>query len=105
MVQRNAQTAQDQEEYNRTFDALSAKCGALKEKVRTLKAQLAAKAGRKRNLEAFMERLREEDIPASFDEHTFAAVVDQVAVYPGEGKNAKKLAFRFRDGTEIAINL
>ena len=105
MVQRNAQTAQDQEEYNRTFDALSAKCGALKEKVRTLKAQLAAKAGRKRNLEAFMERLREEDIPASFDEHTFAAVVDQVVVYPGEGKNAKKMAFRFRDGTEIAINL
>ena len=105
LVGRNAQTAQDQEEYNRTFDALSAKCGALKEKVSTLKAQLAAKAGRKRNLEAFMDKLREKDIPASFDEHTFAAVVDQVAVYPGEGKNAKKLAFRFRDGTEIAINL
>ena len=105
MARRNAEIAQDQEEYNRAFDALSAKCSVLKEKVSTLKAQLAAKAGRKRNLEAFMERLREEDIPASFDEHTFAAVVDQVAVYPGKGKNAKKLAFRFRDGTEIAINL
>ena len=55
MVQRNARTAQDQEEYNRTFDALSAKCGALKEKIRTLKARLAAKAGRKRNIEAFIK--------------------------------------------------
>ena len=55
MVQRNTRTAQDQEEYNRTFDALSAKCGALKEKIRTLKARLAAKAGRKRNIEAFIK--------------------------------------------------
>lgn len=103
MARRNAEIAQDQEEYNRVFDALSLKCNALKEKILTLKAQLAAKAGRKRNLEAFMEKLREKDISTSFDERTFTAVVDQVVVYPGEGRNAKKLVFWFRDGTEIMI--
>ena len=103
MARRNAEIAQDQEEYNRAFDALSAKCSALKEKIGALKAQLAAKVGRKRNLEAFMEKLREKGISTSFDERTFTAIIAQVIVYPGEGKNAKKLVFRFRDGTEITI--
>lgn len=103
MARRNAEIAQDQAEYNRAFDALSAKCSALKEKIGALKAQLAAKVGRKRNLEAFMEKLREKGISTSFDERTFTAIIAQVIVYPGEGKNAKKLVFRFRDGTEITI--
>ena len=103
MARRNAEIAQDQAEYNRAFDALSAKCSALKEKIGALKAQLAAKVGRKQNLEAFMEKLREKGISTSFDERTFTAIIAQVIVYPGEGKNAKKLVFRFRDGTEITI--
>ena len=105
MARRNAEIAQDQEEYNRAFDALSAKCSALKEKIGALKAQLAAKAGRRRKLEAFMAQLREKEALAPFDERTFAAMVDHIVVYPGEAKGAKKLIFRFRDGTEIPVDL
>ena len=105
MVCRNAKTAQNQEEYNREFEALSVKCTALKERIGMLKAQLAVKSGKKRKLEAFMVKLWEKDIPASFDERTFTAVVDQVVVYPGEGKNTKKLVFRFRDGTQMPVDL
>ena len=74
MARRNAEIAQDQEEYNRAFDALSAKCSALKEKIGALKAQLAAKAGRRRKLEAFMAQLREKEALAPFDERIFAAI-------------------------------
>ena len=105
MARRNAEIAQDQEEYNRAFDALSAKCSALKEKIGALKAQLAAKAGRRRKLEAFMAQLREKEALAPFDERIFAAMVDHIVVYPGEAKGAKKLIFRFRDGTEIPVDL
>ena len=97
--------SQDQEEYNRAFDALGAECGVLKEKIAELKAQLAAKAGRRRKLEAFMAQMREKEAPASFGEHTFASMVDHIMVYPGEAKGAKKLIFRFRDGTEISVDL
>ena len=105
MVCRNAEPAQNQDKYKRIFDALRVKCNALKERSSTLKAQLAAKAGRRRKLEAFMAQLREKEALAPFDERTFAAMVDHIVVYPGEAKGAKKLIFRFRDGTEIPVDL
>ena len=103
MVCKNAKTAQNQNEYNRTFDVLSVKYNALKERIGTLKAQLAMKSGRRLRLEAFMAELQQMNVPFSFDEHTFTAVVDQVVVYSGKGKKAKKLVFCFRDGTQIQV--
>lgn len=52
-----------------------------------------------------MAQLREKEALAPFDERTFAAMVDHIVVYPGEAKGAKKLIFRFRDGTEIPVDL
>ena len=103
MVRRNAQAAQNQEEYNRTFDALSAKRNTLNEKILTLKAQLATKAGRKRKLEAFMDKLRQTESLVGFDEQLFAGTVEQVIVNRGESKTEKRMTFCFKDGMEIVI--
>ena len=35
----------------------------------------------------------------------YTSMVDHIVVYPGEAKGAKKLIFRFRDGTEIPVDL
>lgn len=103
MARRNAEIAQDQEEYNRAFDALSAKCSALKEKIGALKAQLAAKAGRRRKLEAFIDKIKNTTRLISFDEQLFAGTVEQVIVNRSKTKNEKTLTFCFRDGTEITV--
>ncbi len=103
MVRRNAETAQDQDEYNRAFDAMTARCEALKERQQKVNDQLAEKAGRKRKLEAFIERLKETDGLAAFDEHVFAGAVEQVIVHSGETKKEKRLIFCFKDGTEITV--
>lgn len=103
MARRNAEIAQDQEEYNRVFDTLSVRCNALKEKIHTLKTQLAAKAGRKRNLEAFMEKLGQTESLAVFDEQIFVGTVERIVINRGTTRNEKKLTFCFKDGTEITV--
>ena len=103
MVCRNAKTAQNQDEYNREFDALSAKCGVLKEKILKLKEQLTVKAGRKRKLEAFIDKIKNTTRLISFDEQLFAGTVEQVIVNRSKTKNEKTLTFCFRDGTEITV--
>ena len=100
MVCRNAKTAQNQDEYNREFEALSAKCGVLKEKILKLKEQLTVKAGRKRKLEAFIDKIKNTTRLISFDEQLFAGTVEQVIVNRSKTKNEKTLTFCFRDGTE-----
>ena len=103
MVCRNAKTAQNQDEYNREFEALSAKCGVLKEKILKLKEQLTVKAGRKRKLEAFIDKIKNTTRLISFDEQLFAGTVEQVIVNRSKTKNEKTLTFCFRDGTEITV--
>lgn len=103
MVGRNAEAAQNQDDYNRAFDALSATYNTLKERIHALNTQLAQRGGRKRELEAFMDRLRNMDTALPFDEHTFSATVNRITVHPGAAKGRKKLAFAFRDGTEVTV--
>ena len=91
MVCRNAKTAQNQDEYNREFEALSAKCGVLKEKILKLKEQLTVKAGRKRKLEAFIDKIKNTTRLISFDEQLFAGTVEQVIVNRSKTKNEKTL--------------
>ena len=105
MVRRNAETAQNQAEYNREFDAQSTKCEALKGRISTMTERLKEKNGRKRKLQAYIAQMRKLELPVAFDESTFAATVDQVMVYPGEVKGSKGLVFQFRDGTEVPISL
>ncbi len=103
MVHRNAEMAQNQDEYNRAFDELTAKCEKLKEQQCKINDQLSEKSGRKRNLEAFIDKIGHVDVIIGFDEHLFLGTVDKVVVHGGRQKGEKKLVFCFKDGTEIAV--
>ena len=101
MVRRNAEMVQDQKEYNRLFDSLTAKCEALKEQQHKISDQLAEKAGRKMKLEAFIEKIRNTNGLGAFDEKVFAGTVEQVVV--SGDKEDKVFVFCFKDGTEITV--
>lgn len=68
-----------------------------------LKEQLTVKAGRKRKLEAFIDKIKNTTRLISFDEQLFAGTVEQVIVNHSKTKNEKTLTFCFRDGTEITV--
>ncbi len=103
MVRRNAECAQNQDAYNKAFDEVASKIDAMKVRLNKINEQLAEKAGRKRKLEAFMDKLKEIDGVTDFDEHLFSGTVEKVVVWRGKQKGEKELVFCFKDGTEIMV--
>ena len=69
------------------------------------KRQMMDRAGRRRKMEAYLQRLRQMESVADFDESLFAGTVDQVIVYPGQEKNQKRLTFRWKDGSETPVTI
>ena len=63
------------------------------------------RAGRSRNVEAYLQRISRTELLTEFDESVFTGTVDCVIVCQGQGKNEKQLIFRFKDGTEIPITM
>ena len=103
MIQLNATTAQDQDEYNHRYDTLVAQCEAVKAKHAKAKDRIAEKNGQRRKLEAYIRELREADHLVSFDKSLFTGLVDSIAVHAGQSRSDKTLVFRFRDGTEVPV--
>ena len=97
LIHENATTKMDQGEYNRRYDALEAQRVAISEKQKRIKEKLSDKLFRKRKLEAFMSELKNAERLIDFDEQLFIRTVEQITVFPD------KLAFVFRDGTEIPV--
>ena len=97
LIHENATTKMDQGEYNCRYDALEAQRIAISEKQKRIKEKLSDKLFRKRKLEAFMSELKNAERLIDFDEQLFIRTVEQITVFPD------KLAFVFRDGTEIPV--
>lgn len=104
-IQENAMEAQDQEAYNRRVEPLYARYEALKVKTQKVRDQIMDRVGRRRKMEAYLQRLRQMESVADFDESLFAGTVDQVIVYPGQEKNQKRLTFRWKDGSETPVTI
>ena len=97
--------AQDQKEYNRRMEALYARCEELKNSMAKVRSQIMDKAGRSRNIEAYLQRISRTEPLTVFDESVFAGTVDCVIVRKGQGKNDRQMVFRFKDGTEIPMTI
>ena len=104
-IQENATKAQDQEAYNRRVEPLYARYEALKAKTQKVRDQIMDRVGRRRKIEAYLQRLRQMENVADFDESMFAGTVDQVTVYPGQERNQKRLTFRWKDGSETSVTI
>lgn len=62
-------------------------------------------AGRRRKIEAYLQRLRQMKNVADFDESMFAGTEDQVIVYPGQERTQKQLTFRWKDRSETSVTI
>ena len=105
LIHENAQVAQDQEEYNRRMEALYIRCEELKSSMAKVRGQIMDRAGRSRNVEAYLQRISRTEPLTAFDESVFTGTVDCVITRKGQGKTEKQLIFRFKDGTEIPITM
>ena len=105
LIHENAQVAQDQKEYNRRMEALYARCEELKSSMAKVRSQIMDRAGRSRNIEAYLQKISRTEPLTVFDESVFAGTVDCVIVRKGQGTTEKQLIFRFKDGTEVPITI
>ena len=105
LIQENAQVAQDQKEYNRRMEALCARSEELKGSMAKVRSQIMDRAGRSRNIEAYLQRISRTEPLTVFDESVFAGTADCVIVRKGQGKNDRQMVFRFKDGTEIPMTI
>ena len=97
MVHENAVKEQDQEEYQRQYQEVEGELSRLDAEMEKMKTKKADRLLRRNKLRAFMGRLRASDQLAAFDEGMFLGLTETVRVCPD------KLAFVFRDGTEIPV--
>ena len=105
LIRENAQVAQDQQEYKLHIEALYARCDELKSSMAKVRSQIMDRAGRSRNVEAYLQRISRTEPLTVFDESVFTGTVDCVTVCKGRGKSDRQMVFRFKDGTEIPMTI
>ena len=95
----NAETAQDQEEYNKRYDSYIKKYAQLKKQYGDTQAKCRMRQHKAQILDSMVEKLQNANIDAvSFDEKLWIATVDHVTVNQDD-----YLVFTMQDGREIRI--
>lgn len=98
-MEENTQQIQDQNEYNRRFAELDAECTKAEERINQIQKEILDQSGRKEQIRRCLDELRGcGDILEEFDLNLWNSMVESVTVYTDN-----KLAFLFRDGTEVTI--
>ena len=99
IISENAQTAMDQEEYNRRYDAYSERFEAARKRLAEIAELRQERNAKKTRIRLFMENMNShQELVQSFDEELWYSTVDYVTVYED-----KRLVFTFRDGRQVEI--
>lgn len=95
-IRENARVAQDQEEYQKKYDALVRRYDTAKDRLDEVDRIINEKQARKAEIELFLAELDKVETVTEFHEDTWYALLDYVTVYDKED-----IRFTFKDGTEI----
>ena len=99
IISENAQTAMDQEEYNRRYDAYSERFEAARKRLAEIAELRQERNAKKTRIRLFMENMNShQELVQSFDEELWYSTVDYVTVYED-----KRQVFTFRDGRQVEI--
>lgn len=99
LISENARVAQDQEDYKRRYEAMVQRYDSVKEKLDEITGQIAERKARAIGFNELSKELKKRDrVVTEFDERLWGGLVEYVTV----GRE-KEITFRFREGTEIAI--
>ena len=96
-IYENAHVALDQAEYQKRYDALTARFDKTKERLEMVDAAIKDKQSRQATIDAYLETLKAQDtLVERFEPSLWCALLDFVTVYSKED-----VRFTFKDGTEI----
>jgi site-specific DNA recombinase len=97
IINENAHTALDQEEYQRRYDSLVERFDTAKADLELTTEQIKDKITRHKNLQIFLDELKnQDDLITEFDPLLWNSLVDYVTV-----SEKDDVRFTFKDGTEI----
>ena len=97
IINENAHTALDQEEYQRRYDSLVERFDTAKSDLELTTEQIKDKITRHKNLQIFLNELKNQgDLITEFDPLLWNSLVDYVTV-----SEKDDVRFTFKDGTEI----
>lgn len=92
-------------EISRSMEALYRWCEEQKSGIAKIRSQIMDKAGRGRDVEAYLQRISRTEPLTVFDESVFTGTGDCVIARRRQGKTEKQLIFPFKDGTEIPMTV
>ena len=96
-IRENARIAQNQEEYQKHYEALVVRYDAAKARFDKVTEAISAKEAQSEQLAGFIKRLKAQTEPvADFDEWLWASMVECVTV-------GKGMTVVFRDGTGVRV--
>ncbi len=96
-IQKNAESEQNQADYNRHYDELTELFGKKKSSYESLKQKRTYQQGRAEIMTTFVKSLEELDEPLDFfDESVWKISVDKVTIF-----HDGRMIFQFVDGTEV----
>ena len=99
LIEENARSVHNQEEYQRMHAALVAQYNQACERLAHLQNERSRRMDRQKSIEWFMESFsRREELLEEFDEELFFSVLDSMIVYT-DGS----VAVQFRDGKDVAV--
>ena len=96
-VEENANTAIEQQDYNKKYSALVENYNAIKKQLKDIETKRTERAAKKQNILKFIENLRQSSqILLEFEEAIWNATVELIKV-----NSQENITFIFKDGTEI----
>ena len=97
----NTRQVQDQAEYNRQFSQMDAECEAAEKQIKSIQKKILEQSGRKEQIKRCLEQIQDcGDLLTDFNSELWNSMVEAVIV-----TREKVLTFRFRDGSEVAVEL
>ncbi len=96
-IYENTHVAQDQNEYQKRYDSLSAKYDEIKAKLDAISEQISDKQARRASIEQFLKTLKKQNgLIDSFQQNLWCGMVDFMTVYSKDD-----IRVTFKNGMEI----
>ena len=105
LVNDNARTELDPEEYQREYDALSVEYKQATDRIQEIDKELRSREVRKKQIALFLRMFERQEADVEFDAGTFVAMVERVVVNRTEGGRKSNLRFALRNDQEILIRI
>jgi DNA invertase Pin-like site-specific DNA recombinase len=98
-VDGNAREVQDQAAYRKEYDALVARCEAIRKRLASVSAEKTARVAKRENIRRFLYNLKEtDDLLTGFDESLWLATAESLTVY-----SETDLLVTFKDGSQVRV--